>query len=221
MATPKTLLRNHPPQDWEALPNSVAGWFDEALRESDPHPSRDDCARLADKFRIIANRCNNAALLKQDEAALEELKDALPVDLERRRLQPFMTAANRLLWEADKLENSQGGYAWERDGRVVTLADIQEMLAFIGASGTARGSPVPAGRPDTAWHPAAREIAHEIQSTMRRLGYSRSLSAKKSESITAVVGAAAVNFLFNIPRLESAGFVAAVRPRSRSLRKTF
>jgi hypothetical protein len=224
-------------------PEYGARLVDSALNSDDPRPSFDTCSSLAREFQNFANRCHNAELYRRAESEgaeppIEQLRDDF-AEWERRKYRKFKVAADRLCFEAEELEGYFGGYQWEDDDGVISLREIQDILSRIGAVPQAirpadkggrfqevfnvRGKKIVArdigrtpGRPIEAWHAAARVMARAIKNAMLESGYRGSLSEKNSKSVTAKVGAAAVNWFFkNAVEISPAGFAAASKERDR------
>src|SRR6202007_868784 len=80
---------------------------------------------------------------------------------------------------------------------------FQEVFNVRGKKIVARDIGRTPGRPIEAWHAAARAI----KNAMLESGYRGSLSEKNSKSVTAKVGAAAVNWFFeNAVEISPNGF---------------
>jgi hypothetical protein len=197
----------------------VQRWFDDALHDDDPKPQRDVCARLAREFQIIVNRHNNAELERRGDVALKELKDVDPAEWLNKRVRSFTAAAKQLMVEANKIEDFAGGYQWG----VVSLWDVKHILAQVITSPEASAAlatqtlpqPPSRRRPREAWHAAGREMALLIQGAMRDVNYRGRLKMDDNESVTAVVGAAAINWAYAID-IAPTGFASAMKERSRS-----
>ena len=217
---PKLAFESMSVDDWERLPNTISGWFSDALGRDDQKPSFEGCIKLARDFQFILNRHNNAEL--ERIAELEgrpvdpfKLKDVSWDELEGKIIRGFMNAAHRLMAEAEEVEKFFGGYVFKNS---VTLAEIQHLLGRIGAFPKARTPPsATRGRPKQAWHSVARDIARAIISAMREAGYRGALSFKYESSPTCVVGAKIINLAYGL-RIDAPGFISAIRNRDRTRR---
>jgi hypothetical protein len=205
----------HDPAEHELkkiLVSKVQRWFDCALRADDRKPSREVYEEIARKFRIIMNRQDNA----RRGAPVGLLKDVSPTEELNKRVRKFKGVANQLLTAASEVEDYGGGYRWTDHSGTVSLEDIKEILARIGAVPFLEVQTQPAvrGRPREAWHAAAHELVPLIKTALRQAGHSKGLSAKDEGSITAAVGAAAISWAYDM-KIETAGFAAALRKRTR------
>jgi hypothetical protein len=201
----------------------VQNWFDDALRKDDPKPSRAACDRLAREFQIIVNRHNNAERARERPVPFGELKDVSLAEELNKRVRKVTAAAKQLMVAANELEDYAGGYQWT-DKVPLSLDDVKDVLEQIILSPEASAAlatqvlPAPPShrRPHEAWHAAGREVAPLIQAAMRDAGYVRKkLRMADGESVTAVVGAAVINWAYGI-RIKPAGFASAMKERSRS-----
>lgn len=237
MHRPRPLLKAKSVKERKALPDTVLAWFVNALRQDDPRPSPASCAKLAGELQTIANRCNNVALERSgiDCSGVTPPKEFLDVDQrdwQKRKIQNFMDAANRLLFAAEDLEGFCGDYRWTLSDGSVSLSEIQYLLLRIGAVPRAIIDSKEAisiagrrifmhdiglsGRDREAWHTAAHPIAHVIEAAMQGINYRGSLNKRKPDGVVAQVGASAINWLFvTRKQIEPEGFVSAVKLRDR------
>jgi hypothetical protein len=190
----------------------VQRWFVDALRPADPRPSPAASAELAREFQVIVNRQSNAP-----KDRVEDMKDATLADHLDRKLQKVMHAAGQLLFAMRELENDIENHHWVDSNGSVSVDDIMSNLRRIGAVTVVPAPPPSRGRPRQEWHAAAREMARLIAEAMRRAGYRGRLSMVDGESVTAEVGAAAINWFYGT-KIDAAGFAAAMRMRDRRKR---
>jgi hypothetical protein len=208
------------PNICQAPTAKVQSWFDDALRNDDLKPSRAACERLAHEFQIIITRQNNAKLKSYGPVPLGLLKDvSLPEELNK-RVRKITDAAKQLLAAAKELEDFAGGYRWG----AVSLEDVKDISERIALSPEASAALVTQTlslapsltRPREAWHAPGREMAPLIQAAMRDAGYRRKkLRMTDEESVTAMVGAAAINWAYAI-EIGPAAFASAMKERDRS-----
>jgi hypothetical protein len=203
---PKLASESMSADDWGKLPNTIMGWFDNALGTDDPKPSVEACIKLARDFQIILSRHNNAEL---ERIAELEGRPASWAELKAKNFREFMDAANYLMAKADEF----GGFVFTNG---TTLADIQSILGGIGAYPKLRTPPsAKRGRSKEAWHSVVGDIARAIIRTMREAGYQGPLSAKNESSVTCGVGAEIINLAFGLC-IKRATFVTAARNRDRT-----
>jgi hypothetical protein len=207
------------PNICQAPTAKVQRWFDDALGNDDPKPSRAACERLARDFQIIVNRHNNAELERSGDATPEKLKDLSLAEELNKRVRKVMDGAKQMLAEVRELEDFAGGYQWG----AVSLEDVRDVLQRIILSPEASAALVTQTlssrpshrRPPEAWHATGREMAPLIQATMKNIGYRGSRSMTKEESVTADVGAAAINWAYGI-NIKPSGFASAMKEFGRS-----
>ena len=128
------------------------------------------------------------------------------------------SAAQLLLAATKELEDFVGAHEWTNEDRSADLEDIRSVLSTLSTvvartSRAKRGR----GRPREAWHAAGRKIAQLVCSVMELAGYKGGLNLTDRESVTVLVGAAAVSYLFDI-EIGADGFATAMRMRDRRKR---
>jgi hypothetical protein len=207
------------PKEWTGA--VAQDWFDKALNPGDPRPSPAVCATLVREIKVIVNRQNNIAL-ERSGAPISKLKDVDPATWVDPRMQKFQNLRQELLDAAYAIPS----YTWEDSYGTISISEVQDFLIRIGIGFAARSAvEASKGRRATSWHAVARQIAPLIERVMKKVGYKRSLSGKKPDSVTARVGAAVLSWAFGITDTPSEitpeAFAAAMRQRSRSSKKGF
>jgi hypothetical protein len=96
------------------------------------------------------------------------------------------------------------------------LQDLDNALAAFGAHGARLPPPAQpsVGHPGAPWHYAAHFIAPLIQEALRTSGVHAGLSKTDPNGATAIVGAAAISWAYDI-EIQEAGFAAAMKRRNR------
>ncbi len=197
----------------------VLRWFADALKPTDPRPSRAACDKLARELQIIFIRQQNEEREKKGPVDVLELKDVSPAAELDKRVARLMRAANAVLAAGEELEDYNGGYVWECiGGGSVSLDDVKKMLGRIGAFPRPLPPPPepPRGQPKNPWVAPAREFARLIQKAMKAEGYSGTLAMTNEDSVTAIVGAAAIRWAYREKKLQPGAFATAMRRRDRS-----
>jgi len=198
-------------------------FFEDALRPNDPRPSPDDCEKLAHDIRIIVNRMNNAELEQEAQRRgfpvdRSLLKDISLRDEKNKLVGEIQALAHQMLRAADELEEL-GGYAWTD----FSLADVQQNVGRIAFSPDGAGympqrpRSSARGRPREPWHAPGRKISRLLAAAMRTVGYGGRLHAKDAESVTAIVGAAVISWIFK-SEITPEGYATGMRRRDRSRR---
>jgi len=192
----------------------VQEWFIDALGRDSKKPTLDACEKLARKIQIMINRNNNLEYEAIGENDYYKMKDVSPAEELNKKVQKIISAANEVLFAAQEVEEYAGGYQWEDEDGIVTLADLSHILKRIGSFPKSKPPVAMMGRPPEAWHRIARPIAHLIKDSLREIEYIGSLNLLDEKSPIAFISAAAINWAYGI-NVDATGFASAMRVRDR------
>lgn len=197
--------------------------FERELQPGDPAPSLQACEKLAHDIQIIVNRAQNAELEREaqhrgcqvDELLLKYVSQSEGID---KRVGKYRALAKQMLAAGSDLEEFCGSsYQWT-DGTM--LADVQQILGGIALAPEGCGHmPEPPrsptrGHPRESWHAPARDIGHLIARSLREIGHKNRLSITDAGSITAIIAAAVMLWIFEI-KISPEGYASAMRGRNR------
>lgn len=187
---------------------TIADWFSDALPRSAPHPSEQQLFRLADHFKVLLNRANNAELARCGPVNRVDLKDVSPGEVFDELVQNVVSAVIAL-------ENFSGPVlkAKKQD---IYLAEFASIVKTVRLLHLPLARPKQSrGKPPVPWKNAGRRFAEAVRELLREIRYRGETTVTSPTSASVVIATSAINWAY-VSRLTPEGFVSAIRERSRA-----